>query len=456
MSDSAPNWYPDPGGAPHLRWWDGTRWTEYTQPNPAAASPSPMVTAPPPSGLGAKRQLADENARLRAALDSMGVGEQERLRAEIDRLRAEVGALTAERDALGAEVVETRDIAMLQEVGIYEYSHPLDNAAAYKDALRRLKEQYKGLAKADRAVVGAVAWQVNGSAKEGSKMVGDFKKLMLRAYNNEVDAAVRSLRPHTLSAAVQRIDKAATSIVRLGRSMSIAIAGDYHQLRLEELRLTADYLAKREEEKERERADRERRREEEKAQRELERERARLEKEQSHYASALNRLREQGAPESEIALAEAGLADVTAAIEGVERRAANIRAGYVYVISNVGAFGEEVVKIGMTRRLEPMDRIRELGDASVPFRFDVHALVFSEDAVSLETALHQRLADRRVNLVNLRREFFYATPVEVEALLQELEGSVLEFTELAEAIEWRQSETTRRDGVHAGVEASVR
>ena len=410
-----------------------------------------MVTAPPPSGLGGKRQLADENARLRSALDSMGIGEQERLQAEIARLRAEVAALVAERGALSAEVVETREIAMLQEVGIFEYSPPLDNAAASKDALGRLKEQYKGLAKADRAVAGAVAWQVNGSAKEGAKMVGDFKKLMLRAYNNEVDAAVRSLRPHTLDAAVQRIHKAATSIVRLGRSMSIAITSDYHELRLEELRLTADFMAKREEEKERERADRERRREEEKAQRELERERERLEKEQSHYESELNRLREQGAPDSEIAAAEAGLANVTAAIEGVERRAANIRAGYVYVISNVGAFGEQVATVRTTRRLDPLDLIRALGAASLPFRFDVHALVFSEDAGSLETALHQRLADRRVNLVNLRREFFYASPVEVEELLQELEGSLLEFTEIAEAIEWRQSETTRRDSGHTAV-----
>lgn len=335
-------------------------------------------------------------------------------------------------------------MAILQEVGIYDYAHPLDNAASYKDQLARLKQRYKAVAKADRAVVGAVAWSVNGSAKEGAKMVADFKKLMLRAYNNEVDAAVRSVRPHTLDAAIQRIHKAATSIVRLGRSMSIAITGEYHDLRLEELRLTADYLARREEEREREREDRERRREEEKAQRELERERERLVKEQAHYEAALRRLVAQGASTEEIAAAEAGLASVTSAIEGVEQRAANIRAGYVYVISNVGAFGERVVKIGMTRRLEPMDRIRELGDASVPFRFDVHALVFSEDAVSLETALHHRFADRRVNLVNLRREFFYATPGEVEAALQELEGSVLEFTELAEALEWRQSETSRR------------
>ena len=107
------------------------------------------------------------------------------------------------------------------------------------------------------------------------------------------------------------------------------------------------------------------------------------------------------------------LASVDDAIAGVEQRAANVWAGYVYVISNIGAFGPDVVKIGMTRRLDLMDRVRELGDASVPFRFDTHALFFSEDAVALETALHQRLSRKRVNLVNPRREFFYATPAQV-------------------------------------------
>ena len=119
----------------------------------------------------------------------------------------------------------------------------------------------------------------------------------------------------------------------------------------------------------------------------------------------------------------------------------------MYVISNVGAFGPDVVKIGMTRRLEPMDRVRELGDASVPFRFDCHALFFSNDAVSLENALHHRFAEQRVNLVNLRREFFYATPAQVRQAVAELGNDhLLEFTEDPEALEWRASNPARRAG----------
>jgi Meiotically up-regulated gene 113 len=111
----------------------------------------------------------------------------------------------------------------------------------------------------------------------------------------------------------------------------------------------------------------------------------------------------------------------------------------VYVISNVGSFDERMIKVGMTRRLEPLDRIRELSDASVPFNFDVHALFFADDAVGIETQMHRRLAAKRVNRVNMRREFFYATPTEARELLMELTGELLQFEELPEALESHQS-----------------
>jgi hypothetical protein len=127
----------------------------------------------------------------------------------------------------------------------------------------------------------------------------------------------------------------------------------------------------------------------------------------------------------------------------------------VYVISNLGSFGERIVKIGMTRRLEPLDRVRELGDASVPFRYDVHALFFSADAVGIEANLHGRFADRRVNLVNNRREFFYATPQDVKAELLELTGELLNYEEVPEALEFRQSQNlgTSKAGSTEAVDA---
>lgn len=275
-------------------------------------------------------------------------------------------------------------------------------------------------------------------------MVKEFSKLMLRAYNNEADNAVRSMKPYALDAAIARLTKAKETISKLGKTMSITVTGRYHALRVAELELTADYLAKVAEQKEADRAERARLREEEIAQREFERERERLQKEHAHYEEAAAQLRANG-DHVKADEAEAKLVEIQQAIDGVNERAANIRAGHVYVISNVGAFGPKMVKIGMTRRQDPLERVRELGDASVPFHYDVHGLVFSDDAVTLETKLHQKLAGARVNYVNMRREFFMVTPAEIHDILVELGESIVTWTDEAEALEWHQSETTRRE-----------
>jgi hypothetical protein len=268
-------------------------------------------------------------------------------------------------------------------------------------------------------------------------MVRDFSKLMLRAFNAEADNLVRGLKPYKLRSATERLDKVAATIERLGRTMKIRISIPYLKLRKRELELTADFLQKQAEEREAERLERERLREERKVQLEMERERARLEKERQHYENALQALINKG-DEAGAARLRGQLQDVEHAIADVDYRAANIRAGYVYVISNIGSFGERMVKVGMTRRLDPLDRIRELSDASVPFNFDIHALFFSKDAVGIEQSMHQRLAEARVNLVNRRREFFRATPGEVKLHLVELAGELLEFQEVPEALEYRQ------------------
>jgi seryl-tRNA synthetase len=218
----------------------------------------------------------------------------------------------------------------------------------------------------------------------------------------------------------------------------IQISSEYHALRSRELSLTADYLSKQQEEKEAARAERERLREEEKARAEYRREQERLLKEKTHYLNALEALQAAG-DQKGIAGLHKKIDDVDSAIEGIKSREANIRAGYVYVISNIGSFGERMVKIGMTRRLDPMDRVRELGDASVPFRYDIHALFFSEDAVGIEAKLHRELEQSRVNRVNLRREFFYATPSEVKEMLLNHAGNLLDYAEVPEALEYWQS-----------------
>ena len=207
---------------------------------------------------------------------------------------------------------------------------------------------------------------------------------------------------------------------------------------MQEITLTADFIAKKEIEKEAEREDRPRLREQEQVAREIAAAQVKLEKERQQYATALAQLIAKG-DETGAAELQAKLTEIDDGLAGLAERAANTRAGHVHVISNIGAFGERMVKIGMTRRLVPMDRVRELGDASVPFRCDVHARFFSDDAVGLKSGLHQRFAAQRVNIVNAHRKFFLLTPYEVKEALAEMDGHILEYTEKPAAEEYYQS-----------------
>jgi hypothetical protein len=388
-----------------------------------------------------REELAIEIASSEAALAQRHADATAELERETAKTRGEKAQLETQLAELRERVVVTEDFEILQEVGIYEYRHPLTDAVAYQAELKRLGEQIKLMTRKDGGAVLATSnWTVNDSRSKGRTMVRDFSKLMLRAYNAEADNLVRGLKPYKLPSAVDRLTKVTVTIAKLGKTMDIRISDAYHRLRVRELELTADYLEKLAEEKEREREERERLREERRAQQEIERERARLEKERQHYLNALAALQENADEEGAARLREQ-LADVERAIEDVDYRAANIRAGYVYVISNLGSFGPDVVKIGMTRRLDPLDRVRELGDASVPFRFDVHALFFSEDAVGIESRLHERFAEQRINRVNTRREFFRVRPQEVRVALSELAGELLQFEEFPEALEFHQSST---------------
>jgi hypothetical protein len=367
---------------------------------------------------------------------------EQQLQTRLFDLSQEVDELERRKAHLAAEVVVLADEMVLQEAGVYRYQHRLNTSAQFKPELDKLSASITSAMKAGHAVQGATNWTVNGSANEGLRMVNEMCKLMLRSYNNEVENIIRTLKPYNVDRSIERLEKTKNTISRLGKTMSVSVTDYFHQLRCFEIRLTSDYLAKVAEEKEREREERARLREEEVVRREIEREQARLEKERHHYQSAMQALIAAGDPDAE--KLQKLLASVEASLAEVEERAANVRAGYVYVISNVGAFGEEVVKIGMTRRLDPMDRVRELGDASVPFTFDVHALIFSQDAVGLESRLHSQFADRRVNRVNLRREFFYATPAEVRDALAAIDSAfLLSFDERPTAFEWLQSEGIR-------------
>jgi len=443
------DWTPDPAWPPAPAGWNF--WTENVLPASAPAAdrhaeqpaggeprhPAPVAAVEPATSTTASTPPGEQNrpAPARHATDDTHAED------EVSALTARIVELEralAQAQAGSGDVIELSDQRVLQDVGIYRYHHPLETAAAYKDRLSVLEDQIRDQVKAARAILAADMFTFDGSLAKGRRMVTDLSKLMLRAYNAEADNCLRSLRSGNVTTATKRLESAVTAIERLGSIMEMRVNPDYHGLRIAELELTADYQMKVQEERERAREERELLREQRRAEQELAAERERLEKERAHYTTVLESLRAKGDHTAAEKLA-GRLADIEQAIQRNDYRIANIRAGYVYVISNVGAFGSDVVKIGMTRRLEPLDRVRELGDASVPFRYDVHALFFSDDAVTLEAELHKAFADRRVNWVNDRREFFFANPAEVRLVLAQKAGSLLEFTDQPEAPEYFQS-----------------
>lgn len=437
-------WVPDPAWGPAPPGWNFWVAPPAEPPPPpsiptASAPPTPVPTPTPPAPAPPATPPAPSTNP--APLPAEPAADLESLRGQLAAANAELAAFRAQGPAGASEAVDLDDERILQEVGIYRYHHPLENADAFKARLRDLQERTKEAIKGGEAIEASDMFTFNNSLAKGRKMTGDLSKLMLRAYNAEADNCVRSLRAGNAVTAKKRLEASVASIAKLGAMMEMHIAPGYHDLRIEEIELTADYLMKVQEEKEEAREERERLREERKVEAELNAEKERLAKERAHFVNALEALKASG-DEASGAELEARLAELDEAIAQNDYRAANIRAGYVYVISNRGAFGRHVVKIGLTRRLEPMDRVQELGDASVPFPFDVHALFFSEDAVTLENELHHAFADRRVNIVNQRREFFFATPEQVREVLAAKVGSLLEYTDDPESTQFLQSKAS--------------
>ncbi len=359
---------------------------------------------------------------------------------------ATVNRMRAEKARFDAQLSNLRARAHLAEAGLTSYEHPAEDSIALQVELKELRKKISSQIRGYSAVTAEDDVAIPTTKTAARKLAKDTARLALRAFNAEVENIVSTATANNLEASMTKVFKAAETIERLGQSAGVAIMPDFVELRIRELKLAVDHLKQKALERELEREHRAELREQARVERELEVERQRLEKEKQHYLNVLRVVQEAG-NEDEIAKLQEQLLAIEKGINDVDERAANIRAGYVYVISNVGAFGDRMVKIGMTRRLEPMDRVRELGDASVPFGFDVHALFFSEDAVAVEAELHRRFAAERVNRINLRREFFYATPLQVRDSLADITGNLLEFREEPEAEQFRLSVASREGRV---------
>lgn len=363
-----------------------------------------------------------------------------------EKLEKEVNKLTQTIEKLKKDAIFFEDALVYQDFGLYTPRYDFVSAEEYKLKLECIRSHQKEMIKADQAIAGAKNWTVDGSKSKGTKLINDMKKLFLRAFNSDCEDVISKVKYSNYEMSLKKIHQSAESIEKLGQTMSLYITSSYINSKIEELHLAFEYQLKKQEEKEEQKAARAEQREQARIQKEIDEQRKKIEKEQTHYQTAFEKLKTQLElhPDDPDLLSkknqlEAHLSDIDKALMDIDYRQANMKAGYVYIISNIGAFGENIYKIGMTRRLDPQDRIDELGDASVPFNFDVHAMIFSDDAPALEAALHRAFENKKLNMVNQRREFFNVTLDEIKEVIKKNFDKTVEFIDVPDAEQYRVS-----------------
>ena len=286
-----------------------------------------------------------------------------------------------------------------------------------------------------------------------TKTIAALYKLMVLALESEFENILYKLQFGKLETGIEAVKELTAKYYAITTDGNQSIAPTIKRfivqietLYLDALKIEYEYYVQRERAKEEQRAIREQMRQESEERKRLEQERKKVEAEENKYRQEIERItaQMQQAHDTELDELRKRLEEMQTLVEKVEEKKEEIinlqngKAGTVYVISNIGSFGDHVYKVGMTRRLDPQDRVNELGDASVPFPFDVHSFIFSEDAVALETALHHELDSRRVNKVNLRKEFFNISIDELQQIVERIDPTApFKVTALAE--QYRQS-----------------
>lgn len=350
---------------------------------------------------------------------------------------------------LDKQVIELRNEKLLQDFSFYVPMYNFLTSEEYKNKLDDLRVKQKTMILNETAATCSTKWAINGSVLKGDSQTKKTIKLVLRCFNNECDLLISNVKFNNIYKYRDTIVKTYDKLNLFVSGHDIKISPEYFNLKLEELYLAYEYTLKKQEEKEEQRRVREQLKEELKLQKEIEEKRKELIKEKTHYENALKNISDKILETKDETQLNYLLSRKNELLEHcnkldnslkeIDYREANKRAGYVYIISNIGSFGENVFKIGMTRRLDPMDRVNELGDASVPFKFDVHALIFSENAPKLEAALHRAFTNNRVNMINERREFFRCTLKEIEAVVKQNYDKSVDFVYTSEAQQYRET-----------------
>ncbi|MGV2790253.1 UNVERIFIED_CONTAM: DUF4041 domain-containing protein [Clostridium perfringens] len=366
-----------------------------------------------------------------------------------DELKEVTNKINISEEILNYENLE-KELYTFQ-VGVFEKKYEYDLSEEYNEQLKLNRLNQKEFINSGKSLNNYELYKIfNSDLKnsERNKLENNLCKLILRAFNNECDIIINKLTISNIDNSRKRLEAAKEQINKLVSSYNISINMDYFKLKVEELQLQYEYLVKIQEEREEQREIKERMREEAKVQAEINKLEKEAEKEEKMYQKALEKVRaelekandeEKAKLEIQVKNLEENLRQAEEKMKRAESMAQKTKAGYVYVISNIGSFGEDIYKIGLTRRLDPMERVKELSDASVPFKFDVHAMIYSEDAPALERELHNHFASKRLNKVNLRKEFFNVKLSDIEEIVNRKMNTTIKFTKLAEALEYRQS-----------------
>lgn len=381
-------------------------------------------------------------------------GEKVSLKKSIENDKKELSKLHQQIDDLKKQVISYDDQINIESYGLYTPHYSFTSSPEYKEKLDNIRALQRSMIKNNKA--GLITHQMlfNNSVAEGKKMQRENIKQLIRTFNVECEAAINKATISNMSRIEQRIKKSFETLNKLNERNLIVLSKRYLNLKLDELHLSFEYAQKKEEEKEILREEREKEKEERKVQAEIAKQRKAVEQERKkqaeHYkqAEALLKEKMQNVDENdekfkslqaEVAKLKEQLAELDKKEASLDYRENHSTAGYVYIISNIGAFGKNVFKIGVTRRLDPLARIKELSSASVPFKFDVHALIFSDDAYKLESNLHNYFDKYRVNKVNNRKEFFGITIHQVKDALDKYYNRTFDFHEIPEAEEYRKS-----------------
>lgn len=387
------------------------------------------------------KQLALEaQAKLKKIKTDISILEEVKLKTSKEVTKLEKRTVELKTAAENRIIAET----------ITPYQYLIDGPVSdqIKSQLEKVKEKQNSLILKGKGfkINEFILW--NDSLASGKARQKRHGKFLITAFNAEVDNIISNTTARNFSSRSKKIEKWFDRINKEGKDSFIELSRDLLALRLEEQRHFFEYKYKKEMELDEQRYMRETLREEAKVKKEIEKFILDREKEEETYQKSLNdaQIQIKTANQEEIDKLNNHIEELKLKLERASQekeRALSMaqltRSGYVYVISNKGSFGENVYKIGMTRRLEPLDRIKELSGASVPFHFDVHAFIPSDDAPSLENKLHTKFSSKRVNKINHRREFFKLTLKEIEDALTEFSDSEFNLVSDVISIQYEES-----------------